>query len=282
MSAAACSSDPEQVFLDHLPLVEELIRSITRRHRCAADEAEEFASLVKEKLWENGYDRIRSFQGKGGSSFTTYLNVVAQRLFIDFRRQNWGKWRASAEAVRQGEVAIRLEELIVRDGRTFEDACQILSSSNLAGTSRQELERIAASLPVRRQRRLAGEEELASVAAGGPRPEDRVLERELAPAQARVRGALERALASLPGEDRLVLRLRIERGLKVSTIADSLCLPQKATYRRLERILRDLRKSLESQGISREQVGDILSREEVDWGFGAGQAGAGRAGMSAR
>src|SRR4029453_14108130 len=43
------------------------------------------------RLVEDDYDVLRRFQAR--SSLPTYVTVVIQRLFLDYRNRLWGKWR---------------------------------------------------------------------------------------------------------------------------------------------------------------------------------------------
>ena len=89
-----------KLFEAHYSLVEELIRFLSRRNRLGTDEREDFTSYAMLKLVENDYARLRKY--RGDSSFRTYLTVVSQRLFLDYRTQKWGKWRPSTTAKRLG------------------------------------------------------------------------------------------------------------------------------------------------------------------------------------
>ena len=80
---------------------------------------------VRLKLLQDDYAVLRKY--RGASSQTTFLTVVISNLFRDHRIKHWGKWRPSAEAKRHGEVAVRLEAAIYRDGQSFEQACGFLA-----------------------------------------------------------------------------------------------------------------------------------------------------------
>ena len=54
---------------------------------------------------------------RGRGSLNTYLRVVIERLVLDMRVTNWGKWRPSARARRLGAEAVLFEQLTVRDGQ---------------------------------------------------------------------------------------------------------------------------------------------------------------------
>ena len=97
----------ESQFLTSLALIERLIEYTCRRAHCPAQEAEEFAGWAKLRFVSGDYGILRKFEGK--SALSTYLSVVLQRLFLDFRVERWGKWRPSAEAKRMGPLAVRVE-----------------------------------------------------------------------------------------------------------------------------------------------------------------------------
>ena len=113
-----------KVFEAHYSLVEELMRFLSRRNRRGTDEREDFTSYAMLKLVENDYARLRKY--RGDSSFRTYLTVVMQRLFLDYRTQKWGKWRPSTTATRLGATAVELETLLYRDGIDFHEAREML------------------------------------------------------------------------------------------------------------------------------------------------------------
>ncbi|HVS00081.1 MAG TPA: sigma-70 family RNA polymerase sigma factor [Thermoanaerobaculia bacterium] len=250
---------PEQIFLDHLPQIEKVIASVCRRHHLQREDAQDFASMVKVKLIEDDYGVLRKFSGK--SSIGTYLMVVVQRLMLDHRNHLWGKWRPSAEALRLGEVAVRLDELTGRDGRSFDEAYEILRTNEHYEISRQELVKIFERLPPRTPRRLEGEEALLDLPAPGESADRRVLGKEREEIRQRIEAALPVAMAQLSGEDQLVVQLR-ER-FSIAEIARLHNLDQKQLYRRVTNILKTLRKELEEQGIRREDVAAVLDWEDL-------------------
>jgi RNA polymerase sigma factor for flagellar operon FliA len=188
----------------------------------------------------------------------TYLNVVIQRLMLDYLNHLWGKWRPSAEAERLGPVAILLERLTVRDGYTFDEACEILRTNHQIETSWRDLARLAARLPHRETRRLENEQELQHMAAPGPGSEERILEEEKSSLRHRVEETLGRAVAALPEEDQVIVRMCVWDNFTVAQIARILGLDQKPLYRRLQKIFETLRQSLQREGIRREDIDDFL------------------------
>ena len=84
----------------------------------------------------------------------------------------------------------------------------------------------------------------------------------------RVSGVLKTLMAAADPQDRLILILRFDDGRTVADIAAMLRLEQKSLYRRLEQLLRNLRKGLEAEGIDGTSVLEMLESPAVsiDWG----------------
>ena len=80
---------------------------------------------------------------------------------------------------------------------------------------------------------------------------------------AEVGRALRAALNALPLEDRLILRMIFAEGLKISEVARSLCVEQRPLYRRLPKLLGQLREIL-SQEVSREEIDELLATPTFD------------------
>jgi len=254
--------ESETLFLANLGLVDQVVACICRRHHLRSDEAEEFASLVRMKLIGNDYAVLRKFQGR--SSLATYLTAVVQRLFLDHRNQIWGRWRPSARARRLGPLAVRLETLLVRDGQSFEEACEILRLHHRVNLSRLELAALAAALPPRSLRRSESDDLMQGFAARDAPPEERLLAKEREGLRRRLAEALEAALVDLAPDDRLLVRLRIEQGLPFVEIARALRLEARPLYRRMKVILRGLRRRLEAQGFAAVEAAVALTDADED------------------
>lgn len=251
----------EAVFLANLTVIDGVVRFVCQRHKLHGSEAEEFSSEVKLRLVENDYEVFRRFQQR--SSLRTYLTIVIQRIYLDYRNHLWGKWRPSAEARRLGPLAIRLESLLARDGLRFDQACEVLRTNEGVTATESDLAEIAVRLPQRPGRARVGEEALDLVPASGDF-DDRVLSRERREASRRVLAALGGAVKALGDQDRLILRLKFQNGLGIADIARALHLEQKPLYRRLDALLHRLRAALEAAGIDRLEACSIMNREDMD------------------
>jgi len=253
---------PEQLYLGHLKLIDKIAAHAARRHHFSREETEDFVSTVRLKLLEEDYRIIRKF--KGDSVFRTYLTIVIQRQMLDYQNHLWGKWRPSAEAKRLGPAAVRLEMLMVREGLTFDEACECLLTNEHIELSREQLHDIASRLPHRNPpRKMRGEDELPDRATEEESPYERVQVRETLKRRLTILDLMCQALASLTPEDRLIAKMRGE--FQVSQIAKSLDLEQKPLYPRIEKILKTLRSQLEKEGIRKEEIAEILSAPERDF-----------------
>lgn len=256
---AAAPQEARELFETHWPLIRDLIRQVAARQRLDRDKAGDFASYAFLHLIEDDYAVLRRFQGR--SRLRTYLTTVVHRLFLDYRIEEWGKWRPSALARQLGEVAVLLDRLINRDGHSAEQAVDLLASRFGIETPREELLEMAARLPFRRRPRLEGEEHLAHLPIEG-QVEELVLDQERARTARKVRSTLKEALSGLPEEDRLILKMRYEDSLTVRQIASALHVEARPLYRRFEQCLKVLRKRFEQAGLSFSQVATIIG-----WGL---------------
>lgn len=254
---------PQELFQRHLPDVERVVGVVCRHHHLPTEDAKDFASTVHLKLIEDDYGVLRKFRGT--SEMSTFLTVVIKRLFLDYCNHLWGKWRPSKAAERLGPLAIWLEKLLVRDGYTLTEACRILQISHKVETSGAELEALAARLPMRVRHGREDEDKLASVPAGeSSRADRRIWRQEHGAIRDKVLTSLDEALAELPAEDRLIIKMRTE--LPVVEIARALGLEVRPLYRRIERIHAALQAKLQRAGIRREDVREFFGLDLEEGG----------------
>jgi RNA polymerase sigma factor (sigma-70 family) len=251
----------------NLELIERVIRFTARRQRLDESESEEFASTVKLKLIENDYAVIRKFQGR--SHFATFITIVVQHMLLDYRIHHWGKWHASAEAKRLGDLAVELEQLLHRDGRTIEEALPVLRA-HYPEASREMLEGLAQRLPERRARRRMVDLTEAEGVAVDDTTEENVLAAERQTTSQRLSRAMREAIARLAEHDRLLLQLVFESRFTVAQISRSMQIEQKLLYRRKDKLMRDLRADLERAGINPRDAADLIGREGADLDFALG------------
>lgn len=257
---------PAELFQENLELIDRIVARLCRHGRLFGADAEDFASAARLHLMENDYAALRRFEGR--SSIVTYLTIVLQRLFLQERNAGWGRWSESAAARKLGEVAVRAEQLIRRDGRTIEEALPILRKLDRELT-RERLEALVAQLPERRPRvRLVEAADVEDELVAPVSPEDRVSEREVRGLSDRVGTAIRDAMATLPLEDRTLVRLHFKTSMTIADIARALGIPQRPLYRRLERVLAQLGEALRAAGLDRRSVDELIGSKLVELDFG--------------
>lgn len=231
----------------HFALLQRAIRTVARHHRLTPDDAEDFSQTVHLKLLERNYSVFDSYEGR--SSLTTYLTVVVTRLLLDWRNATRGKWRPSASAVRLGPDAVALERLIHRDGLTAGEAVATLAHRDGEATASagDRLARLAGRLPARARRTFV--RDATDEVLGHADFRDPVVAAEARMRRFAVRRALLGACAKLTPEERRLLALRFGRSMTVRAIGDHLGTDPKPLYRRLDRVLATLRRSMTAMGV---------------------------------
>jgi RNA polymerase sigma factor (sigma-70 family) len=263
-NSSAAVVDYGKLLVEHLDLVDRVVRYIARRHHLTSADVEEFASVVRVRLIDHDYAILRKFQGR--SNLGTYLTTVIERLYLDFCVSRWGRWRPSATAKRLGPEAVMLEQLLGRDGFSFDEAVACLHTNHQVSATRDELHAMSVQLPARIVRRTADQRDLPTsliqVALN-----DRSLEyEEDQQIVARVEAALAAEIAALPPRNQLILKLRFQDGMTVADIARLLQVPPKGLYRELDGIVEALEQKLRSRGIDQTDIGRIVGHPALALG----------------
>jgi RNA polymerase sigma factor for flagellar operon FliA len=258
--------EPQELLTANLPVIESAVAFACRRYRLDADETEELAATVRLRLVENDYAVLRAYEQR--CAFRTYISIVVQRIVLDYRIHAWGKWHASTEARRLGPMAVELEQLLRRDGRSLEEATLILGPKYSDATP-AALQSLAAKLPRRapRHREVPLEEAVAVASPAIESVEERSLAHDRRRVSDRVSAIVTSMIEQLPEQDRLILHLRFSEGMRVSDIARALQLDQKLLYRRIEQRGLEMRKAIESAGIGAGDALDLVGREGIDLEF---------------
>lgn len=254
---------PAQLLVEQLPFIRRAAHKLCLRHGLNGDDIEEFISWATEKLVEDDYATLRKFQKK--SSITTFLTVVLRNLYGDYRNKVMGRWRPSAEARRQGEDAMELEELVYRDGHSVPHAVARVRASGKTKRTERQLFELFDRLPDNRGRPkpVRGDEWLTA-ARSADHADAAVLASEVHEDWQELDRELGRALARLPAEDALIVRMHFHEDLSLAAIARALKLEQKPLYRRLGRILSQLRNDLARAGISSERFSELFAESKND------------------
>jgi RNA polymerase sigma factor (sigma-70 family) len=251
----------EELYSTHADTVEAVITAVCRRHRLPADQAEELGSQIRLKLIADDCAVLRQFQGR--SSMRTFLVTVAERVLLDWRTREWGKWRPCQEAKRLGALAIDLDRLLSRDGMSYEEAAELLITRGRA-TSRAELDAIRPKLTQRTGRWMVSGEVLEHMPAQTGAADEHVRTAEIETQVLKASRALSDAVKNLPPEDQIILRLRFQDGFTVARVAEFLGVEQKPLYRRFERLFAQLRDVLAKVGVTESDLATIFGAPAVE------------------
>ena len=252
------SRQPAQGWRDFLEAYSPLIFQVVRLAGLDADQASNCFLFVCEQLSRDSFRRLRRFRPGGPASFSTWLRAVVRNLTLDWLRKEFGRPRPFRAISRLEPLDEAVFRCIYLEGRAAEEACEVLRPQFpelTPGRFAESLERIQLAMTSRQQWLLSvrgvrpdaspatpeGEEveaRLAGLADLHPDPEAQVAAREL---QAR----LDRALERLDAGERLLIRLRFEKGLTLEQVARLARLGNaQAADRRLREILERLRREV--------------------------------------
>ena len=252
--------DYQRLLLDHLDLIDQIVRTTGRRRHLSATERDDFASFVNLRLIDDNYAILRKFQNR--SSLWTYLAAVIERLSLDFCAEKWGRWRPSAMAERLGPVAVILERLVTRDLHTLEEAMEIVRTHHDVGLTYAELRQMWEQLPVRVRTTEVGEEAAAAVRS----PETSEFTVEDAERQEsidRLEGILKAAFEQIPAQDRVLIALRFDEGLSMVEIAKLLNSSVPTLHRKLDKGIKHLRAALTQSGFDPREVGNLIGHPQI-------------------
>jgi RNA polymerase sigma factor (sigma-70 family) len=252
--------DYQRLLLDHLDLVDQIVRTIGRRRHLSSTERDDFASFVHLRLVEDDYAILRKFQNR--STLWTYLATVLEHLALDFYAQKWGRWRPSAVANRLGPVAVLLERLVTRDLHTIEEAMEIVRTNHGVASGDAELRTLWDQLPVRVRTTEVGEEAAAAI-SGGENAESIVEDADRLRGIARLQRALAAAFAQIAVQDRVLIALRFDQDLSVVQIAKLTGSSVPTLHRRLDRSVKQLRLALTNAGFDSREIANLIGHPSI-------------------
>jgi RNA polymerase sigma factor for flagellar operon FliA len=154
----------------------------------------------------------------------------------------------------------------------MDEAVELLRTNHGVTEPRPVLEAMAARFPSRPGRVFLGEEGLDKRSSAESRADAGLAEEQARAAAGRAAAALDAATRNLASQDRLILRMRFDDGATVADIARLLQLEPKPLYRRIERMLAELRAALEAVGIRASDAADVLEHRGFDLAHAAGSA----------
>ena len=252
--------DYQRLLLDHLDLVDQIVRTIGRRRHLSAAEQDDFASFVRLRLVDDNYAILRKFQNR--STLWTYLATVIERLSLDFCAEKWGRWRPSAMADRLGHVAVLLERLVTRDSHTIEEAMEVVRTNHNVALTQADLRRIWGQLPVRVRTTEVGEEAAAAVSSADS-SESFVEDADRQKRIERLQRALATAFAQIAAQDRVLIALRFDQDLSMVEIAKLTGSSVPTLHRRLDKSVKQLRSALTGAGFDPREVANLIGHHSI-------------------
>lgn len=252
--------DYQRLFLDHLDLINQIVRTVGRRRHLSAAEREDFASFVHLRMIEDDYAILRKFQNR--SALWTYLAAVIERMSLDYCAEKWGRWHPSAMAVRIGPVAVVLERLINRDSHSVEEALDILRVNHDVDSSNAELRKIWDQLPLRVRNTEVGEEAAKEI-CGNDSSEAAVDDAARQESIDRLQAALQSAFAQIAAQDRVLIALRFDQDLSMVEIAKVTGSSVSTLHRRLDKSVKQLRLALSLAGFDPREVANLIGHPSI-------------------
>ncbi len=257
--------------------MERVIGGVCRRAGLRDADAEDFSSTVMLALIENDYAILGGYEGR--APLGAFLTVVVQRMLSREWMRLRGRWHPSAEAERSGPAAVMLEKLTVRDGRSLDEAIAIVRNVDPSLDIRSA-RALAERLPQRPARpRLVPllDDEQGFVAPDAT--DSRANEAEARRNSERAARVVRETIATLPLQDRMLIRFHFGAELSIADAARMLGVPQRPLYRRIEALLLQLRQALEREGVGAAAVEELISAggsESFDFGLRDGKNDSGR------
>lgn len=273
--------DYREMINQHLQLIERQCFKVIRQQLKAAgygnpdlenpvnieNEALELSSQVIDTLQKDDYHVLRQF--KGNSKLSTYITTIVARHAVDMVRKKRGRGRQKERAKALGEEGMAVYDLIITQGCTPAEAHARLTGEQGLSLTLEEIEGMADTIrgkqnagpsdPVVKEAVPARDHQNESFIIPDKQAEPAVLMEEKERIQM-VDDVVKGMVKDLSGEERLILRMRFPtngdgKPAKVSAIARALGITEKATYKRIARILKKCRDILDQKGVA---VDDLL------------------------
>ncbi|MCJ7452095.1 MAG: sigma-70 family RNA polymerase sigma factor [Steroidobacteraceae bacterium] len=208
-----------------------LIMHVIRRHDADDDRASECFIHVCGALSDDGFRRLRSFRPDGPARFKTWLVAVVSNLCVDWRRKEQGRVRPLRCVSRLPELDQQIYRCIYLRGMSRVQCVEALAPQfpDLTEATVSEINaRLFALLTPQQRWQLSvrrpalkpvvpgtgpeDDDPAWQIATPGPGPDDLA-------AELQEQWQLQDALARLPAEQRLLLRLRYEQNLTLAEVA---------------------------------------------------------------
>jgi RNA polymerase sigma factor (sigma-70 family) len=259
LGALRSSKNSRDAWVEFLKSYSPILYQTARACTSDEDAAADCYLHICEELARNRFRRLLKFKIEGSASFITWLRVVARNLCFDWHRSRSGRHRPFKSLQHLSQLEVEVYNCRFNRGFSQEETLQQLKST-FPGVSLSELAviegRLHSSLSSRQHWILSTRKQLAfsrTIAAAGaeggeqsidvidPRPDQETF---IIGRQQQIQ--LEKCLASLPTDERLILQLRFGEDLSLEEIAHLTGLDDaQRVHRRIAAILKRLRAAMQ-------------------------------------
>jgi RNA polymerase sigma factor (sigma-70 family) len=225
------SPQPGPAWNEFLERYTPVMMSIVRRYESDPGRVMDCFLHACGELSSHGFKRLRRYQPGGKARFPTWLSAVVANLCVDWRRMHVGRFRLSKAVSRLPELEQLVYRYIYVRGMP-RDECLFALQARYPELSEQELARINARLfrlltsRQRWQLSLKTAETLQIAGVSAPADDEPTLQIEdpapgpdVLSERTQDHARLERALAKLPANQRLLLKMRYQQDLTLDEVA---------------------------------------------------------------
>lgn len=222
------SGDRGKAWQQFLNVYSPVIMHIAGQYEHHRDRLNECYLYICEKLSENGFRRLLSFQPEGSASFRSWLSVVIANLCIDWRRQCRGRARPFKSIARLSTFDQMVFKFSFQQDMSLQ-ACLASMQADFPDLNELRLasavSRLHQTLTPRQHWFLSSWQakavSLDQAEAGGSylQPVEPGPGPEQAAAQSQARDRLYQALAQLSPRQRLLIKLRYQQELSLKEVA---------------------------------------------------------------
>lgn len=222
------------------------IRDVVRQFEGDTILADDCFEYVCAKLSDDNFRRLRTFEPDGPAQFRTWLTLVSANLCTDWRRKQYGRQRPPRLVQKLPDLERLVFQYLFRQGMTRHECLHCLQS-RYPRLGYEDVQRISAKLHgllnAKHRQSRARQKELVPVCdvdlgddETSSRPDFQLqLEQDLQ--------QLQKALARLEPDQRLLLQLRYQQNLTLKEIAELMGLEDPfRTRRAIDKALESLRK----------------------------------------
>lgn len=240
----------KKYFNDNIETIYSTINFFCRNKQIIGEDKKDFSSQILIKVIDNDYKVLRSYNKK--SKLTTYLLTVISNYYIDLKRKEIKRWRPSKKSKNKGPIAVKLDELINKKNYTLEEAHDTLTINHNYNVTLDELSKIASEFKnSTRQIRKVSDTHLTTLTDNNPHTEEAIIKTEDQKTVNDMIRVSVKIRENLPGEAKLILKMRFFDDYSISQIGRMLNIKRHA----VDKILKD----------SLKEIKDSLIKEDADF-----------------